>query len=84
MAVMNIEVYDALRSIGVDDTKSRAAAASIPYGGSLATDMAILKPDVAALKVDVAVIRAEITFHRWAFAIIIGLQLGILTKLLLT
>ena len=50
MSTIIVELYDALRSVGVDEDKAKAAAAAV-IGGAARNDLAT-KTDLAILKTD--------------------------------
>jgi hypothetical protein len=58
MSTVIIELYDALREVGVSEEKARAAAAAV-IGAESEVGFAT-KADVAMLKADIAVVRSEI------------------------
>jgi chemotaxis response regulator CheB len=66
MSVMDAEVFDAFRSIGVADDKASAAAQAMkrqdPDILTIKVDMGVMKGDIATLKVDVALLKWMVGF----------------------
>lgn len=50
---------------------------------AMADALAAATTSVSTIERDIAVIKAELTFHRWVFLAMIGLQVAILIKLFL-
>jgi phage-related tail protein len=63
--MMNPDVFDAFKSVGVPDDKARAAATVLArpqmQTATLALDLGTVKVDVAALKADVSVLKSDVS-----------------------
>jgi hypothetical protein len=70
MTVMEAEVFDAFRSIGVADDKASAAAQARSRRDP---DISIMKADIATLKVDVAILK-------WMMGFVVAGMLALLLK----
>ena len=97
MARMIAEVYDALRSVGADDDKARAAATAVAESdrgiGDLRLEMSDLRlemnRDIADLRLEMSGVRTEMAEMRgdmrllkWMVGFTIALVLGILGTVL--
>ncbi len=71
MSVMEAEVFEAFRSIGIGDDKASAAAQALSKRDP---DIAILKSDVGNLKTDTALLK-------WMTGFGLALNVAILLKL---
>ena len=75
-----------LRDAKVPPEQAEAMADALAAAG-VATGhdnrFAKIETDIVAIKTDLAVIKAELTFHRWVFLAMIGMQVAILIKLFL-
>ena len=65
MSMMNMELYDALVSVNVPETKARKAA------------MSILGQDQVATKADIAEIKADIHVLKWMVGVNMVLTMGL-------
>ena len=87
MTTLNTELYDALIAIKVPEQQARAAAtAATGYDRRAGeTDKRIGEIEKRLNEIDtrLAVISAELTFHRWVFLAMTGMQVAILIKLFL-
>ena len=84
MSAMVTEVYDALRSVGVDETKAKAAAVAM-FDHELATrgDIARLEGKSDSQSKELALLRQEVQFLKWGVcAIILMLLAAFLEKFL--
>ncbi len=70
MARMIAEVYDALLAVGVPDDKVRAAATALADPDAQLSD----------IRERLARIETRLGFHRWAFALMVTLQITILVR----
>ena len=66
MSMMNMELYDALISVNVPETKARKAA------------MSILGQDQVATKADIAEIKADIHVLKWMVGVNMAMTLGLI------
>ena len=66
MSMMNMELYDALMSVNVPETKAREAA------------MSILGQDQVATKADIAEIKADIHVLKWIVGVNMAMTLGLI------
>ena len=58
-----------------------AAGMNRPQAEAIADGLAeSLRDGFAQLPVDMAEVKAELRFHRWAFAIVIGLEIALLLR----
>lgn len=72
MSAMVVEVYDALRSVGVDEDKAKAAASAL-FNHDIATRGDIARLDRKIETLDKRLIRTEkdIQFMKWGISAII-------------
>ncbi len=65
MSVMEAEVYEAFKAIGIPDDKASAAAQALskpkPEFSTLAADVATLKSDSAIMKSDIAAVKSDVS-----------------------
>ena len=84
MTVMDAEVFDAFRSIGVPDDKASAAAQAMnkQYAdlGTMKADVATLKIDVGVLKVDVGALKVDMALLKWMVGFMFAGVLGLVLK----
>ena len=66
MSMMNMELYDALISVNVPETKARKAA------------MSILGQDQVATKADIAEIKGDIHVLKWMVGVNMAMTLGLI------
>jgi len=71
MTTMITEVYDALKSVGVDEEKARKAAEA----------MADHRDDINEIKYAIAAIKSELNVIRWMLAINLGLFIPLFWKI---
>ena len=69
MSAMIVEVYDALRSAGVDDDKAKAAAEAM-FNHDHAT-----RGDITRLEKRIIVVEKEVQFIKWGTCVILAFLL---------
>jgi hypothetical protein len=91
MSVMDAEVFEAFRAIGVPDDKASAAAQAIsrrdadigPLKADVATlknDMSIVKSDTSAMKLDITTMKLDIAVLKWGVGLIVAGVISLMLK----
>lgn len=76
MALMNAEVYDALRSVQVPEDKARAAAESVVNGR-----MAAIEQRFAAIEERLTKVERDLAVMKWMLGANLALSIAILVRL---
>jgi hypothetical protein len=76
---MIAEVYDALRSVGADDEKARAAATAVAESDR---DIANLRLEMSGVRTEMAEIRGDMRPLKWMVGFTMALVLGVLGTVL--
>jgi len=79
MARMIAELYDALRSVGADDDKARAAATAVAESDR---DVADLRLEMSGVRTEMAEMRGDMRLLKWMVGFTMALVLGVLGTVL--
>ncbi len=92
MSLMQAEVFEAFRDMGVAEDKAMRAASALSRRdediGALRSDMSVvkgdiatLKGDVSVLKNDVSVLKTEVSVLKWMAGTTLAVVIGVALKL---